>query len=65
MPHKSAEQLVQKTAALRKKLVDKGGSMDQAKVRGVKRKIRRTQRRRRAIEARAKRLAGKGAAPTA
>ena len=61
MPGKSAEQLKQKTAALKKKLADKGASLDQAKVRAMKKKIRRVQRRRRGMEARAKRLAPKPA----
>jgi hypothetical protein len=65
MPQKSAEQLKQKTAALRKKLADKAGSSDPAKVREIKKKIRRAQRRRRGMEARAKRAAGKTAAPAA
>ena len=62
MPGKSAEQLKQKTQALKKKLADKGASLDKAKVRAMKKKIRRVQRRRRGIEARAKRLAPKPAA---
>jgi len=59
MPHKSAEQLKQKTAALKKKLAEKAASMDPVKVREAKKKIRRVQRRRRLIDVRAKRLAGK------
>jgi len=59
MPHKSAEQLKQKTAALKKKLADKGASMDPAKVRKAKKTIRRVQRRRRLIDVRAKRVAAK------
>jgi len=59
MPHKSAEQLKQKTAALKKKLAEKAASMDPVKVREAKKKIRRVQRRRRVIDVRAKRLAGK------
>jgi len=59
MPHKSAEQLKAKTAALKKKLAEKAASMDPAKVREAKKKIRRVQRRRRAIDVRVKRLAGK------
>ena len=58
MPHKSAEQLMQKTAALKKKLAEKAASMDPVKVREAKKKIRRVQRRRRLIDVRAKRLAG-------
>jgi hypothetical protein len=59
MPHKSAEQLKQKTAALKKKLVEKAASMDPVKVRKAKKTIRRVQRRRRLIDVRAKRLAAK------
>ena len=60
MPHKSAEQLKQKTAVLKKKLAEKAASMDPVKVREAKKKIRRVQRRRRVIDVRVKRLAGKG-----
>jgi hypothetical protein len=59
MPKKSAEQLKQKTAALKKKLTEKAASMDPIKVRQAKKKIRRVQRRRRSLDQRAKRLAGK------
>ena len=59
MPHKSAEQLKQKTAALKKKLTEKAASMDPAKVRKAKKTIRRVQRRRRVIDVRAKKQAGK------
>jgi len=59
MPHKSAEQLKQKTAALKKKLAEKAASMDPVKVRRAKKKIRRVQRRRRLIDLRVKRLAVK------
>lgn len=59
MPHKSAEQLKQKTAALKKKLTEKAASMDPVKVRKAKKTIRRVQRRRRLIDVRAKKLAGK------
>jgi hypothetical protein len=64
MPGKSQEQLRQKTAALKKKLEEKGGSMDPGKVRELKKTIRRHQRRRRALDARAKRLAGPAEAKT-
>ena len=64
MPGKSAEQLKQRTAALKKKLAEKAATLDQAKVRAAKKQVRRLQRRRRAMEARAKRLAPK-AAPAA
>lgn len=59
MPRKTAEQLRQKTAALKKKLAAKAASMDPVKVRAAKKKIRRVQRRRRLIDVRVKRLAGK------
>ena len=62
MPGKSAEQLKQKTQGLKTKLAEKGESLGQEKVRALKKQIRRVQRRRRAIEARAKRLAPKAAA---
>ena len=59
MPHKTAEQLRQKTAALKKKLAEKAASMDPVKVRKAKKTIRRVQRRRRLIDVRAKKLAVK------
>ena len=70
MPAKSAEQLKAKAAALRKKLAEKRASMGADKIRAAKKKIRRLQRRRRVIDANAKRLKGtdepktEGAAPT-
>ena len=65
MPQKSAEQIKQTTAALKKQLADKAGSLDPVKIRELKKKIRRAQRRRRGMDARAKRAAGKVAAPAA
>ena len=59
MPRKTAEQLRQKTAALKKKLVEKAASLDPVKLRKAKKKIRRVQRSRRVMDVRAKRLAGK------
>lgn len=59
MPQKNAEQLKQKTAALKKKLAEKAASMDPVKLREAKKKIRRVQRRRRSLDVRTKRLAGK------
>jgi len=59
MPRKTAEQLKQKTAALKKKLAEKAASMDPVKVRKAKKKIRRVQRRRRLIDVRVKKLAVK------
>ena len=58
MPAKSAEQIKQKTATLRKKLADKKGSMGLDKIRAAKKRIRRLQRRRRLLDATAKRLKG-------
>jgi hypothetical protein len=65
MPRKSAEQLRQKTAALKKKLVEKSATMDAVKVRKAKKKIRRVQRRRRLMDVRAKKLAAKSEAKAA
>jgi len=65
MPQKSAEQLKQKTAALKKKLAEKAASMDPVKVRKAKKKIRRVQRRRRSLDQRAKRLVSKDEAAKA
>ena len=59
MPRKTAEQLRQKTATLKKKLAEKAASMDPVNVRKAKKKIRRVQRRRRLIDVRAKRSTGK------
>lgn len=58
MPPKNQEQLVEKTARLKKKLAAKGASMDGAGLRRIKKKIRRVQRRRRVMASTAKRLAG-------
>jgi hypothetical protein len=57
MPAKSAEQIKQKTQALRTKIAEKGTTLTPEKVRAMKKKVRRLQRRRRGIDARAKRLA--------
>ena len=65
MPRKTVEQLKAKTAALKKKLAEKGASKDPVKVRKVKKKIRRVQRRRRLIDVRVKRLAVKDEGKTA
>ena len=59
-PKKTPEGQKAKTEKLRKKLLDKGGSLDAAKVRTLKKKIRRSQRRRRVMVATAARLAGAG-----
>jgi hypothetical protein len=65
MPAKSAEQIKQRTAALRKKLAEKQAAMGPDKIRTAKKKIRRLQRRRRLLDATAKRLKGKDEAPKA
>ena len=57
MPAKSAEQIKQKAQALRKKIAEKGTTLTQDKVRAMKKKVRRLQRRRRTMDARAKKLA--------
>ena len=62
MPAKSAEQIKQKAQALRKKIAEKGTTLTQDKVRAMKKKVRRLQRRRRAMDARAKKLAPKAPA---
>jgi hypothetical protein len=58
MPAKSAEQIKQKTAALKKKLAEKSAALDPVKLRAAKKKIRRLQRRRRLMDGAAKRLKG-------
>ena len=58
MPAKNVEQLRQKAAALKKKLAEKGESLSGAAARARAKKIRRLQRRRRVMEADAKRKAG-------
>lgn len=56
------DQLKEKAAKLRKKLADTGEKLDAAKTRALAKKIRRVQRRRRVLVARATKLAGKQAA---
>jgi hypothetical protein len=58
MPPKTREQLVEKTARLKKKVLEKGASMDGRRLRLVKKKIRRAQRRRRVLVSTAARRAG-------
>lgn len=65
MPSKTVDSLKQKTARLKKKLAEKSSSMEATAVRSAKKRIRRAQRQRRSLEARAKRLAGKPEAPAA
>jgi hypothetical protein len=65
MPQKTVDQLKAKTARLKKKIVEKGATMEAAALRKTKKQIRRAQRSRRTKEARAKQLAGKTEAPAA
>ena len=60
MPTKSADQLKERAAALRKRLHAKASGMEATAVRKAKKRIRRVQRLRRSIVARAARLAGAG-----
>lgn len=60
MEKKTPEQLRARADALRKKLGEKGGSMDAAAVRALKKKVRRAQRRRRVLVATAARRAASG-----
>jgi hypothetical protein len=60
MPTKNVEQLKARTAALKKKFAAKGASLDGAGQRGLKKKIRRVQRKRRRIESTAARVAKAG-----
>jgi hypothetical protein len=60
MPPKTPDQLKQKAEGLRKKLREKRASLDGARARALGKKIRRAQRRRRVLVARAARLAGAG-----
>lgn len=50
MPNKNAEQLRERTAKLKKKLAEKGATLDAPKLRTAKKKIRRLQRRRRVLD---------------
>ena len=61
MPVATVDSLKEKTARLKKKLADKGDALEGPAVRALKKKIRRAQRERRSLEARAARLAGKAA----
>jgi hypothetical protein len=60
MALKNVEQLKTKTAALKKKLAAKGGSLEGAGLRDLKKKIRRVQRKRRRLETDAARVAKAG-----
>jgi len=64
MPQKTVDQLKAKTARLKKKLAEKASTMEAVALRKTKKLIRRAQRGRRTLEARAKRLAGKTEAPS-
>jgi hypothetical protein len=59
MPHATVDKLVEKTARLRKKLAEKGNSLDGTSVRELKKKIRRAQRARRRQQAKTAAMAGK------
>ncbi len=59
MPVANVESLKKRTAALKKRLAEKGAKMEGPAVRGLKKKIRRAQRRRRKIESGAARRAAK------
>lgn len=50
MPHKTADALRERTARLKKKLAEKGASLDAGKARAARKKIRRLQRRRRILD---------------
>ena len=60
MPVKTPEQLKERVATLRKKLHEKAASLDGPKLRAVKKRIRRAQRRRRTLLATASRSSGLG-----
>lgn len=60
MALKNVEQLKTKTAALKKKLAAKGGSLEGTGLRDLKKKIRRVQRKRRRLETDAARVAKAG-----
>ena len=59
MPAKTPEQLRQRAAALKKKLAEKGESLDGEKRRALAKKVRRVQRKRRRLVATAARVAAK------
>lgn len=59
MPAKTPEQLKQRTARLKKRLAEKGASLDGTKRRALAKRIRRVQRKRRRIVATAARVAAK------
>jgi hypothetical protein len=59
MPIATVESLKERTARLKKKLAEKGESLEGPAARLLEKKIRRAQRARRRLEARAARLAGK------
>jgi len=59
MPALTIDQLVQKAQALEKQLTEKGEGMEPAKRRGVKKQLKRAQRKCRRLNAEAQRLAPK------
>ncbi|MBZ5640706.1 MAG: hypothetical protein LAO51_18360 [Acidobacteriia bacterium] len=60
MPLKNVEQLKTRTAALKKKVADKGGSMTGPDLRALKKRVRRVQRKRRRLASDAARIAKAG-----
>ena len=63
MALRTVEELKQREAALKDKLARQGGSLDAPKLRTLKKKIRRTQRRRRTLVALAERHASRSSKP--
>ena len=59
MPVATLDSLKEKTTRLKKKLAENGDALEGPAARALKKRIRRTQRARRSMEARAARLAGK------
>lgn len=65
MPVATVDSLKERTARFKKKLEEKGASMEGPKVRRLKKKIRRAQRARRRLESGAAKRAGKSESPAA
>jgi predicted nucleic acid-binding Zn-ribbon protein len=61
MPMTTVDKLDARAKRLKKKIAEKGASLDPAKVRDLKKRVRRAQRRRRKLTAAAARVAGKAA----
>jgi predicted nucleic acid-binding Zn-ribbon protein len=64
MPTTTIEKLNARAARLKKKLAEKAATLDPAKVRDLKKRVRRAQRRRRKMTATAARVAGKAGKKT-